>query len=89
MQDTQRREEAAQRAREAYETKLAAEQRRREEAEESRRQELRKQQAIKEKLRQISPCPAGFSWTKTGGGWRCGGGSHFVSDALLNKSFSF
>jgi len=48
------------------------------------RAEQEKQARIREKLRQISPCPAGFSWYKTGGGWRCGGGSHFVSDSQLN-----
>jgi len=54
---------------------------------EDRRQRLkekhRKQEAIKEKLRSIGLCPAGFIWHKVVRGWRCGGGSHFVSDKEL------
>eukprot|EP00927_Polykrikos_kofoidii_P044857 TRINITY_DN38738_c0_g1_i1.p1 TRINITY_DN38738_c0_g1~~TRINITY_DN38738_c0_g1_i1.p1 ORF type:complete len:294 (+),score=77.15 TRINITY_DN38738_c0_g1_i1:28-882(+) len=83
------RQEALQRAREAHEAKLAAERKRREEEEERRQAELRKAKAVQEKLRQISPCPAGYQWYKAGGGWRCGGGSHFVSDAQLNSQFTF
>ena len=89
MEEERQRQEAAERARRAYEMQLAAQRRQREEAEERRRQEERMKQAIREKLRQISPCPAGFNWHKVGSGWRCGGGSHFVSDAELNKRFSF
>ncbi|OLQ07138.1 Protein CfxQ [Symbiodinium microadriaticum] len=62
--------------------------RRRLEEEARIRAEQEKQARIREKLRQISPCPAGFSWYKTGGGWRCGGGSHFVSDSQLNAHFT-
>jgi hypothetical protein len=25
-------------------------------------------------------CPAGFDWHRDGDGWRCNGGSHFVSN---------
>jgi len=92
LQEEQQRQEAARRAQEAYEAKLAAERRKCEEEEHRRREEAarrkREEQRIKEKLRQISPCPAGFNWHRMGGGWRCGGGSHFVSDAELRKSFS-
>ncbi|KAI8896070.1 hypothetical protein BC833DRAFT_515115, partial [Globomyces pollinis-pini] len=45
--------------------------------------ENRCREAVQEKLRQISPCPAGFTWIQVSGGWRCGGGSHYVSDAQL------
>ena len=89
IKEEQQRQEAARRAREEYEARLAAEDRKREEAEQRRRDELRKQEMIKEKLRQISPCPMGFSWTKVGHGWRCGGGSHFVSDKELQHNFTF
>jgi len=88
IENERQRLEAAARAREAYEAELAAERRQREEEEERRRREAREQEKIKEKLRQISPCPAGFAWTHMGNGWRCGGGSHFVSDAELKKNFT-
>ncbi|KAG6592608.1 stage v sporulation protein k [Phytophthora cinnamomi] len=51
-------------------------------------EERRRAQAIQEKIRRICPCPAGFNWYKSGGGWRCGGGSHFVSEAQLNNQFT-
>ena len=35
---------------------------------------------IMERLRTMGPCPQGFSWFRSGNGWRCGGGSHFVYD---------
>ncbi|RMX65665.1 hypothetical protein KXD40_008073 [Peronospora effusa] len=51
-------------------------------------EERRRAKVIQEKIRQICPCPAGFKWYKSGSGWRCGGGSHFVSDAQLNSQFT-
>jgi hypothetical protein len=36
--------------------------------------------AIMERLRTMGPCPAGFAWFRSGNGWRCGGGQHFVYD---------
>jgi hypothetical protein len=64
-----------------------------EEEEEKKRflmeQEEKRRIAMQEKLRQISPCPAGFSWFKVDQGWRCSGGAHFVSDAQLLSQFSF
>ena len=35
------------------------------------------------RLATMGLCPAGFSWYRTGGGWRCGGGTHYASDAQL------
>ncbi|KAG6592611.1 stage v sporulation protein k [Phytophthora cinnamomi] len=51
-------------------------------------EERRRAQAIQEKIRWICSCPAGFNWYKSGGGWRCGSGSHFVSEAQLNNQFT-
>jgi replication-associated recombination protein RarA len=51
-------------------------------------EEARRAKAIQDKIRQICPCPAGFNWYKSVGGWRCGGGSHFVSDEQLNRQFT-
>ena len=35
---------------------------------------------VQEKLRRIGNCEMGYPWIKQSGGWRCGGGTHFVSD---------
>jgi AAA+ superfamily predicted ATPase len=48
---------------------------------------LQKFIATQEKLRKLANCPMGFVWLQVGGGWRCAGGSHFVSDAELERSF--
>uniref|UniRef100_A0A7S2JRL8 AAA+ ATPase domain-containing protein n=2 Tax=Leptocylindrus danicus TaxID=163516 RepID=A0A7S2JRL8_9STRA len=90
--EAEKRAEALRKAHEAEERRKEAERldKQRREREEQKRQEMiRQAERIKEKLRQISPCPAGFQWYKCGGGWRCGGGSHFVSDAQLNTQFTF
>ncbi|KAJ3397278.1 hypothetical protein HDU80_009611, partial [Chytriomyces hyalinus] len=62
--------------------------RKRAEFEKKIREEAKKEKALQERIRQICPCPAGFQWFKTGNGWRCGGGSHFVSDAQLQANFT-
>lgn len=49
----------------------------------------RKKEMIKKKLRAIGNCPKGFVWHKMGNGWRCAGGSHYVSNEELNKSFGY
>jgi hypothetical protein len=51
-------------------------------------EELARQRAVQERIRSICPCPAGFSWFQVGGGWRCGGGSHFVTQAELDRRFT-
>jgi hypothetical protein len=51
----------------------------REEEERKRKEEAKAQQ----KLRQMGVCPAGFHWIKQSAGYRCAGGSHFVSNAAL------
>jgi hypothetical protein len=54
------------------------------EAEHQRVQEQYKKEAlIREKIRQMALCPAGFDWHREGGGWRCNGGSHFISNDQL------
>lgn len=45
--------------------------------------------AVQEKLRRLAKCPMGFVWLQSGGGWRCAGGSHFVSDAELERNFTY
>ncbi|KAM6493118.1 hypothetical protein JOM56_011252 [Amanita muscaria] len=53
------------------ETKMLEEQRRRQEAQ------------VQRKLRSMGVCPVGYQWLPHGGGYRCAGGSHFVSNAQL------
>lgn len=43
----------------------------------ARRKEINK---VQEKLRRLGNCEMGYPWIKQSGGWRCGGGTHFVSD---------
>jgi len=64
------------------------ERQRREEEDRRRMEELRKREEIQHHLHQIRPCPMGFSWYRQGCGWRCGGGTHFVSDAELKRNFA-
>ena len=35
---------------------------------------------IRAKLKELARCPAGFDWHRDGDGWRCNGGSHYVSN---------
>ncbi|KAL8855223.1 MAG: hypothetical protein Q9221_000129 [Calogaya cf. arnoldii] len=46
---------------------------------------IRKEQEVKaqRKLREMGVCVAGFRWIKQTSGYRCAGGSHFVSDRQL------
>lgn len=51
-------------------------------------EEVRKkeEQRVQQKLRRVGKCVAGFNGIKQSGGYRCAGGSHFVSDAALGLS---
>ncbi|KAH8646473.1 P-loop containing nucleoside triphosphate hydrolase protein [Tricladium varicosporioides] len=48
--------------------------------EEARR---KKEAVLKQKLAMMGRCPVGYEWIKQGGGYRCAGGSHFMSNAAL------
>lgn len=50
-----------------------------EEAEKRKREEM----AVQKKIRDMGICPAGFRWFREGGGYRCGGGSHYLSNHQL------
>ena len=67
---------AAQRAEEEVRDKLK---RIRDEAERRRKEEAKMQA----KLRDMGVCEAGFHWYRQPGGYRCRGGSHFISNGML------
>ncbi|KAJ5448828.1 hypothetical protein N7445_003649 [Penicillium cf. griseofulvum] len=46
----------------------------------------RKEQANQAKLQNLGVCVAGYRWIKQSGGYRCAGGTHWVSDAQLGSS---
>ena len=47
----------------------------------------RKEEArVQHKLREMGVCVAGFRWIKQSSGYRCAGGSHFISNAALGIS---
>lgn len=48
-------------------------------------EKLRRQEKELAKVAQMGLCPAGFHWIKQSGGYRCAGGSHWVSNAELQK----
>ena len=47
----------------------------------------RQKEAIMERVAMIGRCVAGFEWRRQGSGYRCMGGSHFVSDSMINLQF--
>ncbi|KAI9856280.1 MAG: hypothetical protein M1824_005494 [Vezdaea acicularis] len=65
--------------RRAYEKELEELERRRKAAEEKKRKEAQ----VQTKLRQMGVCPVGYRWIKQHSGYRCAGGSHFVSKTQL------
>lgn len=46
-------------------------------------EERRKEAQAQQKLREMGVCPVGYRWIKQASGYRCAGGSHFVSEAEL------
>jgi hypothetical protein len=71
--------------REAEQKRITAElQRRRRDAELAAIEEQRtRERKAQRKLRELGPCPAGYMWIKQSVGYRCAGGSHFLSDSQL------
>lgn len=65
--------------RRSYEERLDRLRKKREEEQKRRQQE----QQVQEKLRHMGVCCAGFRWIKQASGYRCAGGSHYVSDEQL------
>ena len=65
--------------RRSYEERLARLQKKREKEQKRRQQE----QQAQEKLRHMGVCCAGFRWIKQASGYRCAGGTHYVSNEQL------
>ncbi|KAJ7583678.1 P-loop containing nucleoside triphosphate hydrolase protein [Mycena floridula] len=65
------------------ELKVKAEKEKREAAKRELEQQRRQEAAVQTKLRSMGVCVAGFRWIKQHGGYRCAGGTHFISDAQL------
>jgi DNA repair exonuclease SbcCD ATPase subunit len=63
------------------ERELAEIERKRQELEEK----LRCQALEQEKLAKMGVCPMGYQWIRQSGGYRCAGGSHWVSDGQMRK----
>ncbi|KAF5573393.1 NFX1-type zinc finger-containing protein [Fusarium pseudoanthophilum] len=51
-------------------------------AEEEKRKKI---EAKKDKLMKMGVCPVGYQWIKQNGGFRCAGGSHWMSDEAIDK----
>ena len=71
--------------RQAEQKRIEAElERRRKDAELAAIEEQRaKEKKAQRKLKELGPCPAGYMWIKQSVGYRCAGGSHFLSDSQL------
>lgn len=70
--------EVQRKVREAIEKADAAEKERLKELE-----KMRQEAAVLERVKYIGRCPVGYEWIKCDGGYRCAGGSHYVSDAQV------
>lgn len=46
----------------------------------------KKEAAAKKKLAMMGRCPVGFAWIKQAGGYRCAGGSHWMSNGEIEKA---
>ena len=66
---------------------VAAEEERRAElarlADAERKAKEQEREILQQRLAMCGLCPAGFSWHRCGSGWRCAGGSHYVTDLQL------
>lgn len=67
----------------AQKRKAAEEARRLENLEQARRQVREREEKAQQRLRHMGVCVAGYRWNQQSDGYRCAGGSHFVSNAQL------
>ncbi|KAJ2919476.1 hypothetical protein MD484_g928, partial [Candolleomyces efflorescens] len=80
LEEQMRKAEEKERRLRAERERIAELERRARQAENERKQ---KEEAVQRKLREMGVCVAGFQWIQMGGGYRCAGGSHFVSSQQL------
>lgn len=52
-------------------------------AREEKERQLAVETASRAALARMGVCPAGFQWIRQGNGWRCGGGTHYVSGSAV------
>ncbi|KAF2220946.1 AAA domain-containing protein [Elsinoe ampelina] len=50
---------------------------------ERQREEQKREQQMQQKLQNLGVCPMGYRWIKQAGGYRCAGGSHYVTNEAL------
>ena len=79
--EAERRREAARIAEKKVQAERARWEAARKEAERKKAQE----EAVQAKLRSMGVCVQGYRWIPQGGGYRCAGGSHFISSADLSR----
>ena len=53
--------------------------------EEERQRAIAKEVEVQAKLQRCGKCCAGFRWLREGSGWRCAGGSHYITDRELDQ----
>jgi hypothetical protein len=88
IQDMIRAEKAAadeeeRRVREAERIKAELERRRRDAELAALEEQRAKEKKTQRRLRELGPCPAGYHWIKQSSGYRCAGGSHWLSDEQI------
>ena len=81
-EERRRREEAKRKYVEALRIRKEAEDRAKRLREEAEKRE-KAEEVAQTKLREMGVCVQGFRWIKQPGGYRCAGGSHWVSDGQL------
>ncbi|KAK7054631.1 hypothetical protein VNI00_003094 [Paramarasmius palmivorus] len=64
--------------------KVKAERERLEAIRKVKEEQQKKEAKAQQKLRSMGVCVAGFRWIRQGDGYRCAGGTHFVSNAQLD-----
>lgn len=47
------------------------------------RQQDEMEMKMQQKIAQMGVCPMNFQWLKVPGGWRCAGGSHYLSEGQV------